>query len=350
MSRRGILLGGLALAGGGVFSGALSGGTAWAADSPLITDCNGWGARPNSDIVEIWNQRPVKIIVHHTASANVENYSQDAAFGLARSIQNFHMDGRGWLDTGQHFTISRGGFVMEGRHRSLEVLRIGQRAVEGAHCVGQNIVAVGIENEGLYTDVDPPQALWDRLRQMCAYICQQYGIAPTELYGHRDFNNTACPGDRLYGQLPRLRTEVAGALGIGLEGGAARKASWPLLRRGDRGVVVQAAQYLLRDARATEAAPTGVFDVETDAAVRRFQVAHGAAKVNGLLGGQSWPVLARTVARGEGSDAERAAATLAAARGAEGVPNVVTAPDWQRLLGTGGAPMNTTADPLGPPR
>jgi len=55
---------------------------AWADDSPLITDCAGWGARANSDIVEIWNQRPVKIIVHHTASANVADYSQDAAFGL----------------------------------------------------------------------------------------------------------------------------------------------------------------------------------------------------------------------------------------------------------------------------
>ena len=350
VSRRGVLLGGLALAGGSVLSGGLAGSPAWATPSPLITDCNGWGARPNSDIVQIWNQRPIKIIVHHTASANVENYSQDAAFGLARTIQNFHMDRRGWLDTGQHFTISRGGFVMEGRHRSLEVLRIGQRAVEGAHCVGQNIIGVGIEDEGLYTDVDPPDGLWNRLREMCAYICTQYGIRPTEIYGHRDYNNTACPGNHLYGMLPRLRTEVAAALGIGLDGGAARKASWPLLRRGCQGVNVQAAQLLLRDAGATTAEPTGVFDDETDASVRRFQSATGAARVNGVLGGQSWPVLARTVEAGGSGDAQRAAATLAAARGAEGLPAVVTAPAWQSLLGAGGAPMDTTTDPLGPPR
>lgn len=350
VSRRGILLGGLALAGGGVFTGALSGGTAWAMPSPPITDCGGWGARPNSQIVELWNQRPVKIIVHHTASANVESFDQDAGYRVARSIQNFHMDRRGWLDTGQHFTISRGGFVMEGRHRSLEVLRLGKQAVEGAHCVGQNVIGVGIENEGLYMDVDPPPALWNRLREMCAYICQQYGIAPTELYGHRDYNNTLCPGNRLYGMLPRLRTEVANALGVPIDPNAARKASWPPVRLGDRGPVVQAAQGLLRDARVTTAEPTAVFDVETAAAVRRFQAAHGAEEVNGLLGGQSWPVLARTVHRGEGTDAERAAATLAAARGTEGMPGVVTAPEWQRLLGTGGAPMSTSTDPLGPPR
>ena len=83
-----------------------------------------------------------------------------------------------------------------------------------------------------------------------------------------------------------------------------------------------AAQYLLRDAHATTAAPTGVFDAATDAAVRRFQAATGAEEVNGLLGGESWPVLARTTLRGTGGDADRAVDTLVAVRGAEGVPDL----------------------------
>jgi hypothetical protein len=128
-------------------------------------------------------------------------------------IQNSHIDRRGWIDTGQNFTVSRGGFVLEGRHRSLEVLRAGKRHVEGTHCVGQNTVALGIENEGTYTTAMPPAELWDSLRGLCAYICGQYGIAPTEIFGHRDFNNTACPGDVLYGMLPRLRSEVGDVLG-----------------------------------------------------------------------------------------------------------------------------------------
>jgi hypothetical protein len=349
LTRRRVLLGGLAV-GGGLLGSTLGTGTAWALDSPPIVDCAGWGARANSDIVPIWNQRPVKILVHHTATPNQADVSQDAAFRLARSIQNYHMDVRGWLDTGQHLTISRGGFVMEGRHRSLEVLRIGQRQVEGAHCTGQNVVAVGIENEGTYIDVDPPGVLWDRLRDMCAYICQQYGIAPTEIYGHRDFKNTACPGDRLYGMLPRLRGEVGGVLGQRVDRRAAQKASWPLLRAGDRGATVTAAQYLLRDARMTEAAPDGTFDVGTEQAVRRFQAATGAEEVNGLLGGESWPVLARPVRLSGGGDAERAVEALVAGRATEAVPDVVTAPVWQRLLGTGGAPVRPTTDPTGPPR
>jgi N-acetyl-anhydromuramyl-L-alanine amidase AmpD len=348
LSRRGFLVGSLAIA--GTLTGTVGAGEAWAIGSPPIIDCAGWGARANRAIVPIWNQRPVKILVHHTATPNVADLGRGAADALARGIQNFHMDRRGWLDTGQHFTISRGGFVLEGRHRSLEVLRIGRRQVEGAHCTGQNVVAVGIENEGTYIDTEPTGELWNRLRETCAYLCQQYGIRPTEIYGHRDFKNTACPGDRLYGMLPRLRTEVAGALGQRLEGGAARKASWPLLRRGDRGPTVTAAQYLLRDAGVKGVVPDGSFDARTGDAVRSFQEAHGAEDVNGLLGGESWPVLARPVRRGEGGDAERAVAALAAERGAESVPDVVTPPVWQRLLGTGGAPVESSTDPTGPPR
>lgn len=355
ITRRGLLGGGLALAGSGLLGATVGTGTAWAFDGPPIRDCAGWGARPNSAIVPIWNQRPVKILVHHTAGPNGTDYSSGAADAMARSIQNFHMDGRGWLDTGQHFTISRGGYVLEGRHRSLEVLRIGNRQVEGAHCTGQNVVAIGIENEGTYIDTLPTDALWTSLRVMCAYVCSQYGIRPHEIYGHRDFKNTICPGDRLYAELPRLRTEVAGLLGHHAEGGpdgiadGAVKAHWPLLRPGDTGPAVQAMQYLLRAEGMTEVVPSGRYDRTTARAVVRYQQATGAEDV-GMVGGETWPVLAHPVHRDDAGEGGRAVRALAARRRTEAVPDVVTAPDWQRLLGTGGAPADTTADPTGPPR
>ena len=42
---------------------------------------------------------------------------------------------------------------------------------------------------------------------------------------------------------------------------------------------------------------------------------------------------------------DRAVDTLVAVRGAEGVPDLVTAPAWRHLLGTAGAPANLTSDP-----
>jgi N-acetylmuramoyl-L-alanine amidase/Putative peptidoglycan binding domain len=290
ITRRGVLLGGLAVAGGAVCTGVLGAGQAWALDTPSIIGCDDWDARSPRLPIAVHNRRPAKILVHHTASANVRDHSREAAERLARSIQNHHLDARRWADSGQHFTISRGGYVLEGRHRSLEMLRGGRRMVEGAHCTGQNIIAVGIENEGTYTATGPTDRQWDRLRRMCAYVCQQYRVRPTEIYGHRDFRDTACPGDVLYAMLPKLRTEVAALLREDT-GDTAGTEAWPLLRVADRGADVQAAQHLLRAAGHTEVVPDGRFDRRTADAVRRFQKANGTEEVNGMIGGESWPLL-----------------------------------------------------------
>ena len=179
--------------------------------NPGIASCATWGARSVTGLTQI-STNPNKILIHHTETANQTDVSQDAAYRLARAIQAYHMDTNGWSDTGQHFTVSRGGYAMEGRHYSLSHLTSGSGMVVGAHCPGQNSQAIGIENEGNYMTVAPPAALWDRLVDMCAYICQQYKIAPTQIYGHRDYLATDCPGDKLYSMLPDLRTAVKSRL------------------------------------------------------------------------------------------------------------------------------------------
>jgi hypothetical protein len=179
---------------------------------PNIYDTTAWNARPPSSPVSLAGNDPNKIIVHHTAFANTADAGTSGSFAIAHEIQDLHMDTNGWIDSGQHFTISRSGIIMEGRHRSLERLLDGDDMVVGAHTVGQNTQGIGIENNGTYTDVAPPALLYDSLVSLCAYICHQYGLAPSEIYGHRDFNDTECPGDVLYGMLPQLRTDVAGRL------------------------------------------------------------------------------------------------------------------------------------------
>ena len=291
ITRRGVLLGGLAVAGGALCTGVFGVGQAWALDTPSIIDCGGWGAKAARNPIKVHNRRPLKILIHHTATANVKDYSRDAAVRLARNIQSYHMNHNRWSDSGQHFTISRGGFLLEGRHRSLEVLRGGKRMVEGAHCTGQNIIAVGIENEGTYSTTGPTAQQWSRLRQMCAYVCKQYKVKPTEIYGHRDFKDTACPGDALYKMLPKLRSEVAALLKEDTGKTTAGTEAWPLLRVADRGSDVQAAQHLLRAAGHTEVVADGRFDRRTADAVRRFQKVNGTEEVNGMIGGESWPLL-----------------------------------------------------------
>ncbi|MER7463142.1 peptidoglycan recognition family protein [Streptomyces sp. NPDC097981] len=213
LTRRAVVTGALALAAGSALPLLPAGRAYAAAAGPDILSCATWGARAASEPVVILDNRPERIIVHHTATANVADYSQQRAFALAKAIQTYHMDAQGWIDTGQHFTVSRGAFVLEGRHSSLAELRTGTRQVRAAHCIGQNTVSIGIENEGTYMTEDPPAVQFAALADLCAHICRQYGLAASEIYGHRDFNSTSCPGDRLYALLPTLRKDVATRLG-----------------------------------------------------------------------------------------------------------------------------------------
>ncbi len=180
-----------------------------AVPEPNIFSTTAWNARPPSSAVTLAGNNPNKIVVHHTAFANTADSGQSGSFAIAHEIQDLHMDTNGWIDSGQHFTISRTGYIMEGRHRSLERLQAGSNMVVGAHTVNQNTQSIGIENNGTYTSVAPPALLYASLTSLCSYICYQYGIAPTQIFGHRDFNDTECPGDKLYAMLPQLRKDVA---------------------------------------------------------------------------------------------------------------------------------------------
>jgi hypothetical protein len=204
-------LGAAALAGGVELFRAMP--AMGAVPAPTIHSTAAWGARPASSAVSVLNFRPSYIVIHHTATSNGTATTQAAAFSLARGIQNHHMDTNGWIDTGQQFTVSRGGHAMEGRHRSLERLNLGNSFVRGAHVGAGNVnsESIGIENEGLYTSVTPPAALYNKLVDLCAYICDKYNIPSSQIFGHRDFMATACPGNVLYGMLPELRSDVAAA-------------------------------------------------------------------------------------------------------------------------------------------
>ncbi|EME64323.1 peptidoglycan recognition protein family protein [Amycolatopsis decaplanina] len=314
--RRTALKGGLTVSAVGLLGTA----TTSAADAapvvaePKIHDTAAWSARPPSGTIEVQNHKPTYIVVHHTVEpGNVTDYTLEHAFWASRSIQDFHMDTRGWIDTGQQFTNSRGGHITEGRHRSLEILRGGTKHVLGANVGNNNSTCIGIENEGLYSTEDVTPALWDSLVKLVAYIASQYGISPEFIKGHRDFNSTECPGTVLYNRLPELRTEVGKLLGtaspkVDLPG-------WPLLKPGDTGPRVRTAQELLR-ARGFAVPVDGVFGKSTKDAVVAVAERNGlerdacgataATDETGFLGSDVWPLIV-----GSGTDPRALKARLA---------------------------------------
>lgn len=302
VTRRQLLGAGLVLGTAGIL---LPAGPAAAAQT--ILGCDAWGAAPPTEPVTLLATRPLKIIVHHTATANSTDLSVAHAMAFARSVQNAHI-GRGWIDTGQQFTISRGAHVLEGRHRSLEALTGGTRHVMGSHCTAQNAYAVGIENEGTYTSVQMPDAQYAALLELCTTICRNYGIRAYQLYGHRDFQNTACPGNTFYPRLATLRQDVAGRIG-----GDPTGPVWTIRRRGDTGESVRTLQLLLRRAGISVTAD-GSFGAATEAAVRTFQTDRGAG-VDGIAGRQTWNHLADPARSGDRGDAVTAVQRQLAARG-----------------------------------
>lgn len=339
VSRRTLLRTGLTVTAIGA-AGVARPGLASAVPEPQIYDTRNWHARPANGTITVLNQRPSFIVVHHTAMENSNDFSLEHAFQNSRDIQNLHMDRNGWIDTGQQLTNSRGGFVTEGRHRSLEVLTGGTRHVMGAHVANNNGTCIGIENEGLYMTVNVPTALWNSLVKLVAYIAQQYRIPTSQIKGHRDFNSTLCPGDRLYARLPELRAAVGSLLGTGV---AEEPATWPLLRTGSTGPQVLAAQHLLHAQGYLDVPLDGVFGSSTFLAVQHFargasipyEPCYGCRDVDesGFLGSSVWPALVRPVRVGSSDDTGRAARILLDARGSRvGNDTVIETSTWQSLL------------------
>lgn len=279
---------------------------------PSIISCAGWGAQSARGSISLVGP-PQKIIVHHTASSNSTGTSLSAAHSIARNIQQWHF-ARGWSDTGQHFTISRGGYILEGRHRTLEGLATGRSFPHGAHVSGQNSTSLGIETEGTFTSVHPTSAQWSALVSLCAYLCQTYRLPASAIFGHRNYNSTACPGDVLYARLGQLRNDVAARLGGGSTGPVTTR-PWPTLRVGSTGFRVTAAQRLLRHS-GRSLTIDGSFGSQTQSAVISFQRAKGIV-ADGVIGRQTWESpLAVTVRSGASSNAVRALQGALNARGA----------------------------------
>lgn len=179
----------------------------------VIYECADWGARPPTHAFAATT--PSDSVVHHMDWANRaliadHNEAVQWAFHVARQCQADHMDGNGWSDTGQHFTITRDGIVLEGRHGSLAALLAGH-CIRGAHAADADTGADdndswGVEHEGTYTTEHMPQAQWNASVRLFGAIGQLCNLDTATIKGHRDTGcQTACPGDWLESVLPEFR-------------------------------------------------------------------------------------------------------------------------------------------------
>lgn len=278
-----------------------------------IITCDSWAARPPSNPLVMNTGTTQKIVIHHTAYPNSTDYSVNQAIWLARDIQKLHMDHNGWSDTGQHFTVSRGGYVLEGRHQSLDGLRSGAQQVQAAHSPGENGRGIGIENEGTYLTEEPPEHLLESLINLCVAIASQYHLQANHIFGHWDFQLTECPGRAFYRLFPKVRQEVAKRMGTRLRDIPER--TWPNIFSSSRGSVVRAASYLLR-LQGYALTPGSTFTATMVAAVEDFQRKHGIEPAGlGEILDSTWDLLVVPVEEGSTGDAVTALQSILLPKG-----------------------------------
>ncbi|VTQ55199.1 N-acetylmuramoyl-L-alanine amidase [Clostridium perfringens] len=114
---------------------------------------------------------PNKIIIHNADATSCSVYD----------IDRWHK-GNGWSGIGYHYFIRKDGSVWTGRPEN----------AKGAHTIGQNSSSIGICLEGTLMREKPTRAQLNSLLSLIADIKDRRGNLP--VYGHKDFNNTDCPG------------------------------------------------------------------------------------------------------------------------------------------------------------
>ena len=169
---------------------------------PKIYTTVEWGARTvNKNFLK---SAAKGIVIHNTENPNrtpmTGTAEEQIAFKICRGIQIHHMDNNDWSDTGQNFTVSRGGLILEGRTGSLAAARTG-KVVQGAHASGvseYNNKWFGIELEGFYVQEYAVTDLqWDALVELCAWLSYWSELdSMKNIIGHMDVlaGHTNCPG------------------------------------------------------------------------------------------------------------------------------------------------------------
>ncbi len=122
-----------------------------------------------------------RITVHHSGDASDATGDPEAHL---RQFERAHKD-KGWACIGYHFVIARDGTVFEARPIKYQ----------GAHATGDNNIGnIGICLLGNFDERPIPPAQRKSLELTVDRLRKQYRIKPNELFGHRDFKTTDCPG------------------------------------------------------------------------------------------------------------------------------------------------------------
>jgi hypothetical protein len=137
------------------------------------------------------------IILHHSATADGKALNTAA-------LREGHLR-KGWADIGYHF-------IIEQVDANYEIIVGRMLDREGAHCPdhGRNWDSIGICVVGNFETSVPIYAQKNALVKLCKALCKQFNIPPAQIYPHREFSNTLCPGKNF--GIAAIRQRVVNAI------------------------------------------------------------------------------------------------------------------------------------------
>lgn len=147
-----------------------------------------WGARPRGKGAATPFD-PKGVAVHWVGGGWTWPWPHTACDDKVRGIQADHMDSNGWSDIAYNFLACPHGYVYEGRGLNRRSSANGDATV---NTYWYAVCCLWGTKSGSVTE-----ALLTAARDAIDH-CRDNGGAGNELRGHRDLNETSCPGDQLY--------------------------------------------------------------------------------------------------------------------------------------------------------
>ena len=169
--------------------------------------------------------------VHHSETPN--GYGPGEVPSILLSIFDYHRYVRGYFDIAYNFAVDAFGRIWEARAGGIDL------PIVGAHAGGYNEESTGMVVLGSFMDVVPLPAAIDALERLLAWKLSLHGVpvlgrvtvevaaydafytpfppgahvSLPRIAGHRDGDETSCPGNAFYARLPSMRPQVARLVG-----------------------------------------------------------------------------------------------------------------------------------------
>lgn len=217
-----------------------------------------------------------RIILHHAEakSCSIED------------IHRWHLN-NGWSGCGYHFLVRKDGTVYRGRPENKL----------GAHTSNHNTGSLGICFEGAFNQETMAETQIKSGQELVTYLCDKYRLLKANVYKHKDFNSTDCPGNNFpfetiqQGAKQTVTVTQNNSIVDELKAECKKQgfSDYPICRKGAKGNITKIIQRLLvsKGYNLPIYGCDGSYGNETVSAVKKFQLDNGLS-VDGVVGKNTW--------------------------------------------------------------